>query len=195
MRTVSRIFLATLLLSGATNAMAQDVVQRTERLDDGTFLTVHEIIVPATSKEVWESLTTSEGVMSWAVPFAHVDFRLNGIWESSYDLNAQRGSPSNIKNKFISYIPERMMAMQAVQAPPSFQHREVLDELFSVFELEALGESETRVTVYGVGYRDTPEMNEVRAFFERGNAWSMQKLYERFAEGPVDWESEIGGGG
>lgn len=192
---MTRLILWIILAFAAPAAVAQDVVQRTDRLVDGTFMTVHEVVVPATAGEVWAALTTTEGVRSWAVPFANIDFRLNGIWESSYDPNAKQGDASNIKNQFISYVPERMLAIQAVQAPPSFEHREVLAELFSVFELEPVGNGQTRVTVYGVGYRDTPEMNSVRSFFERGNAWSMQKLYQRFAEGPLDWEVELGGGG
>lgn len=190
-----RLALVTLFIFAPAGVVAQEVAQRTEHLDDGSIMTVHQVVVPATVDEVWQALTTSDGVMSWAVPFAEVDFRLNGIWESSYVRSATLGDPANIRNKFLSYVPKRMMAMQAVQAPMDFQHPEVLAELFSVFEIDPVGDDSTRVVVYGVGYRDTPQMNSVRQMFEGGNAWSMQKLYERFANGPIQWDQVLQGSG
>lgn len=174
---------------------AQDVNYRTERTDDGAVVAVHEAVIPASVSDTWEAFTTREGLTSWAVPFSAVDFRLGGIWESSYDRAAQEGDPGNIRNRYLSFVPERMLAIQAVQAPPNFPHPELLPELFTVFELEPVADDSTRVTVYGVGYRDTPSSNAVRELFREGNAWSLRMLHRRFAEGPVDWADALSGGG
>jgi hypothetical protein len=74
-----------------------------------------------------------------------------------------------------------------VPAPPDVPHPELLAGLFSVLEITPHGEGESRVAVSGVGYTDSPGHLELRAFFERGNAWTLQRLIERFASGPVDW--------
>jgi uncharacterized protein YndB with AHSA1/START domain len=147
--------------------------------------------VPAGPADVWEALTTTAGVTSWAVPVADVDFRLGGVWESSYRLDARIGDPGNIRNRFLSYLPLRMVAMQAIDAPPGFPHADLLADLFTVIELEELAPDRTRVTVSGVGYREGEGFDVLYRHFDTGNAWTLEKLRTRFAEGPVDWQAEL----
>ncbi|HSH44358.1 MAG TPA: SRPBCC domain-containing protein [Longimicrobiales bacterium] len=159
---------------------------------DGATVLVQQIHIPASRPEVWQAFTTDAGVMSWAAPFAAVDFRLGGAWESSYDPGASAGDPDNIRSRFISYVPLRMISMQAEDAPPDFPHPEILPDLFSVFEFEDAGPGRTRVTLYGVGYQDSPEHQEVLEMFRQANTWSLRMLHRRFTEGPVDW-AQMGG--
>lgn len=159
---------------------------------DGGRVLRQSIEVPASLPEVWRALTTTEGIRSWAVPVAEVDFRLGGIWESSYRLDARIGDPDNIRNRFISYLPMKMISIQAVQAPPGFPHPELLSELFSVIELEELAPDRVRVTISGVGYRQGGGYDEIYRHFDAGNAWSLEQLRKRFVEGPVDWEKVLG---
>lgn len=175
--------LASLLLATAA------VVNVSYQPAEGGFVLRHEAVVPAPPGEVWEAVSTTEGWMSWAVPFARVDFRLGGRIETSYDPSAQAGDPANIISRILAYLPGRMIAFQAEQAPPDFPHPELLEGLFSVLEITPHGEGESRVAVSGVGYTDSPGHLELRAFFERGNAWTLERLIERFASGPVDWST------
>lgn len=152
----------------------QEVEQIDYTTSEGVEVAAQSIVIPAPIGEVWKAFTTSEGVMSWAAPFAHVDFRIGGIWESAYDPKAKVGDAGNIRNRYLAFLPERMIALQAVEAPPDFPHPEVLEELFSVVEFEDLGEAGTRVEMYGVGYRDTPAHQAVREMFRQANAWSLR---------------------
>lgn len=156
---------------------------------DGTRVLQHSIVVPATLAEVWTAFTTTEGVRSWAVPVAQVDFRLGGIWESSYKRDAKLGEPGNIRNRYLAYLPMEMVTIQAISAPPTFPHPELLPELFTVIEMRPLGPREVRVRVSQVGYKTGPGYDAIYAHFQRGNPWSLQKLQERFTRGPVDWEA------
>lgn len=183
--------LAVLAWSAGPGA-AQEVENTSYTAPDGSRVLQHRIVVPAALTEVWRAFTTSEGVMSWAVPLAHVDFRLGGIWESSYQPGAAIGDPGNIRNRFISYLPMRMISLQAIDAPPGFPHPELLPELFSVFEFEALGPDQVRVTVSGVGYRAGPAFDTLHAFFDQGNAWSLQQLHRRFTRGPAEGAAQRG---
>lgn len=201
MRTMGRVT-RTLFRAGAVAWMlapaalpAQAVEQQAYETSDGQVVPAQTVVVPAGRADVWRAFTTSEGVMSWAAPFARVDFGLGGIWESSYDPTARAGDPDNIRNRFLAYVPERVLALQAEAAPPGFPHPEILPELFSVVLFEAVDEGHTRVTMYGVGYRDTPAHHEILELFRQGNAWSLGMLHHRFAEGPVDWTAVQGGGG
>lgn len=126
---------------------------------EGRFVLRHEAIVPAPPTAVWDAFSTAEGWMEWAVPFARI----------------------------LAFLPGRMMAFQAVQAPPDFPHAELLADLFSVVEITSHSDGQSRVAVSGVGYTDSPGHLELRAFFEQGNAWTLERLVERFTRGPVDW--------
>jgi uncharacterized protein YndB with AHSA1/START domain len=174
-------------------AGAQTVVDGSYTAPDGSHVLRQSIEVPAGVAAVWEAFTTSAGVRSWAVPVAEVDFRLGGIWESSYRPDARIGDPANIRNRYIAFLPHRMLAIQAVQAPPGFPHPELLPELFTVIELEPLGADRTRVTISGVGYRAGEGYAVLRAHFERGNAWSLEQLSKRFTDGSVEWPPTPGG--
>jgi activator of Hsp90 ATPase-like protein len=156
---------------------------------DGSRVLRQSVLVRASLREAWDAFTTSEGVRAWAVPVAQVDFRLGGIWESSYDRSAKIGDPANIRNKFIAFVPLRMVAIQAVQSPPGFKHAELLPEIFHVIELEEAGEGNVRITISGVGYRSGEGYDALYTHFEKGNAWSLGKLQRRFAEGPIDWSA------
>lgn len=127
--------------------------------------------------------------MSWAVPFARVDFRLGGLIETSYDPAAQPGDTANIHSRILAFLPGTMMAFRAERAPPGFPHPELLEGLFSVVEIAGYGDGESLVRLSGVGYTDSPGHRELREFFERGNAWSLERLVERFSTGPVDWSA------
>jgi uncharacterized protein YndB with AHSA1/START domain len=188
------VVLALLALAGsAAPAAAQEVENTSYVAPDGSRVLQHRIVIPATLAQAWDAFTTSEGLRAWAVPFAHVDFRLGGLWESSYRLDATAGDSANIHNRYISFLPMKMVSVQAVQAPPGFPHPELLPELFTVIEFEELSPGRVRVTTSGVGYRHGPDYDVLHRHFDAGNAWSLEQLYKRFAEGPVDWPKVLSG--
>jgi uncharacterized protein YndB with AHSA1/START domain len=179
--------------ASAERMAAQDVKNTSYVTPDKTRVLQHSLVVPASIQEIWAALTTTEGIKTWAVPVASVDFRIGGIWESSYNRNGSIGAPGNIKNRYLSYIPMRMISFQAINAPPTFQHPEVLSEIFSVIELEALGARSVRVTASMVGFKNNEAHDAVYSFFDSGNASTLRNLYQRFANGPTDWNrSQLG---
>lgn len=173
---------------GGEGAPASPEVTNTSYVaSDGSRVQQLEVVVPATPEEVWAAFTTTEGFSSWAVPVAWVDFEVGGIMETSYDPGARRGDPENIKNRILSYLPMRMIAIQAVQAPSDFPHPDLLDELFTVIEIEALTPGRVRVRASGVGYGEGEGWDTLYRFFERGNTWTLEQLHRRFTDGPTDW--------
>lgn len=177
-------------LSFASLLLAAAAVSNTSyELAEGGFVLRHEAVVPATPEAVWEAISTEAGWMSWAVPFARIDLRLGGRIETSYDPLAKAGDPANILSRILAYLPGRMIAFQAERAPPGFPHPEQLQGLFSVLEVVSQGQGASRVSVSGVGYTDSPAHLELRDFFEQGNAWTLERLVERFSTGPADWST------
>lgn len=161
--------------SGVVETLSQDDVLQ------------QEIIVNADQSEVWDAFTTSEGYMAWASPFAHIDFGVEGIMETSYELDGAVGREGNIQLRIVAYIPERLLVLKTDKAPPGFASEAMLEQLVSVFEFMPTQDGRTRILVTGVGYGDDEESEKLKNFFIQGNAWSLNALHERFESGPTDW--------
>jgi uncharacterized protein YndB with AHSA1/START domain len=187
MRTI--LLFLTVALASVAPAAAGQVADTSYKAADGTRVLRHDVVVPASTAEVYTALTTAEGWRTWAVPFAVLTpaFGAGAILETSYNPNAKPGEATNIKNRVLAYIPERMFAFQAVQAPAGFKHAELLAHIFTVAELERVGAKRTRVRLSMLGYGQGPAFDELYGFFAKGNAWTMEKLAERFEKGPIDW--------
>ena len=92
--------LAALTLALAGPTWAQDGVRDTSyTAPDGGRVLQHQVEIDATPAQAWAAFTTSEGLKSWAVPVAQADFRVGGIWESTYDVKGRIGAPGNIQNR------------------------------------------------------------------------------------------------
>ena len=165
----------------AVEATTGEVTDSSYAAPDGTRVLRQSIVVPAPPKAVWDVFTTEAGWRSLGIAFVAIDFRLGGLIETSYDPAAKAGLPSNIRNRILAYLPLRMLALQAEQAPPGFPAPELLPRLFSVFEFEAIAPSQTRITVSGVGYGEGEAFEKVYRLFERGNRWTLATLHERLA--------------
>ncbi len=150
----------------------------------------HEVIVAAPVTEVWRLWSTSEGLASWVAPVAAIDLRVGGIWEASYDRNAEIGAPGNIRNRVLSYAPERMVSIAVDSAPPNFPHADIVGNLWTVIELEPVDAQSTRVRVAMYGYGAGDGYDALYAHFDRGNAWTLQQLQARVRDGARTWGSQ-----
>lgn len=145
------------------------------------------IDVPAPTHDVFDAFTTSEGFRSWAAPVARVDLKIGGYIEASYDASAALGNPGNIKNQIVAYVPDRLLVIRNVQAPPGFANQGLFARTVTVIELLALNPKNTRVTLTNAGYGPGPGFADVYRHFEWGNAYTLEELRKRFVEGPTDW--------
>ncbi len=143
--------------------------------------------VPAAAAAVFAAFTTSEGFSSWAVPVAHVEFRIEGYIEASYDAKAKLGDPGNIKNEIVAYVPDRLLVIRNVQAPPGFADPELFRRTVTVIEFTALAPQRTRVTITNAGYGAGEGFATLYKHFEWGDAYTLAALRKRFEQGPTDW--------
>ena len=143
------------------------------------------IEVDAPTAEVWNAFTTKEGVESWMVPLAEVDFKLNGRMRTNYNAKGAIGDPSTITHRFMSYEPERMLSFQVIDCPVGFPHEEATKGTWAVVQLDSISESQTRVRLASAGLKPGPETEEMIQFFEQGNAWTLRQLQKRFAGSPI----------
>lgn len=148
------------------------------------------LTIPAGRKQVWDRFTTSQGYTAWAAPVGKIDFGLGGMIEGSYDPSAKIGDPNNIKNKIVAYSPERMLAIQNVQAPKDLPNSKEFGEIVTIMEFEDAGPAATRLTLTAVGYKPGAAYDTLYKHFGWGNAYSLMKLKESFVKGPIDWKAQ-----
>jgi uncharacterized protein YndB with AHSA1/START domain len=145
------------------------------------------IDVPASARDVFDAFATSDGFRSWAVPVARVDLKIGGFIEASYDASATLGAPGNIKNQIVAYVPGRLLVIRNVQAPAGFVNQELFGRTVTIIEFVALNPKHTRVTLTNAGYGPGAGFADVYRHFEWADAYTLEELRKRFAEGPTDW--------
>jgi hypothetical protein len=141
--------------------------------------------VPAAAKDVWQTITTAEGWKSYAVAFASFDMKIGGIIETSYNPEALIGDTNNIKNEIVAYIPGKMLAIRCVQAPQNFEHKKEFFSTATILELTPINEKSTRVTANSVGFKSGEAYDDLFKKFHWGNAYTLEKLRQRFEPKPA----------
>jgi len=143
---------------------------------DGTRYYEDSIVIDAPAHRLWIAFTDTEAYRKWATPVAAVDFRIGGVIEAAYDPKGHLGDPQNIKNAFVAYVPDRLLVFRNVQAPEGLPGRDAYPKTIKTVEFEALGASQTRVTVSGVGFGAGADFDQLYAFFSRGDAGMLATL-------------------
>ena len=148
------------------------------------------ITIDAPVSTVWKLLSSSEGWQSWAVPVAWVEFGIGGMVETSYTATAVRGQPGNIKNSIVAYIPEQLLVLRNVQAPPNFENAEDFGKTVTAINLQSISKNRARVELDGVGFLATPAFDTLLKKFKYGDSWTLEHLKRAAEQGPVNWAEE-----
>jgi uncharacterized protein YndB with AHSA1/START domain len=148
------------------------------------------ITIDAPVSKIWKLLSSSEGWQSWAVPVAWVDFGIGGMVETSYTATAVRGQPGNIKNSIVAYIPEQLLVLRNVQAPPKFENAEDFGKTVTAINLQPISKNRARVELDGVGFLATPAFDTLLKKFKYGDSWTLEHLKRAAEQGPVNWQEE-----
>jgi uncharacterized protein YndB with AHSA1/START domain len=178
-----RFAIALLIAIHAPAALAaSDVSVSKHKLEDGRHALSHEVVVDAPVERVWAAIATADGWESWAVPVAwdHAP----DVIESSYDKAAKPGDPTTIRQQILFRAPRRLMLFRTVKAPDGFPDFDTYSKVTSLFELEPLGDTRTRVRLTGSGYADSDAGRKLVGFFEAGNKVSLERLRDSFPAVP-----------
>jgi hypothetical protein len=148
------------------------------------------ITINAPVSKIWGLLISSEGWQSWAVPVAWVDFGIGGLVETSYTATAVKGQPGNIKNSIVAYVPEQLLVLRNVQAPPNFEHAEDFGKTVTAINLRPISKDRSQVELDGVGFLATPAFDTLLKRFKFGDSWTLEHLKRAAEHGPIDWAAE-----
>ena len=119
-----------------------------------------------------------------------VDLRIGGLMQTHYDPNGTLGDSKTIENTIICYDRERMFSIKVSKAPEGFPFPNAIRQMWTVIYFDPAGPNSTHVRIVSLGFRDNDESNRMRAFFDRGNAFTLKKLQERFTPKPSAKETD-----
>jgi uncharacterized protein YndB with AHSA1/START domain len=142
---------------------------------------VTEGTVEAPVDSVWAAWTTSDGLRAWLAPHAEIDLRLGGAMRTNYNAAGALGDPQTIENTVLSFEPRRMLSIRVAKAPDDFPFANAIQHMWTVLYLEEAGPGQTRLRVVSMGFRADDESQRMRAFFERGNAITVQAIQRHFS--------------
>jgi uncharacterized protein YndB with AHSA1/START domain len=162
------------MCAAAANATsAPDVVDTSFTASDGTRTLQQSIVIAAPASVLWKGFTDVSEFRKWAGPVAAIDLRVGGSLEASYKVNAKIGDPDNIRHRIITYLPERLIVFQNIQAR-NFPDRAFYQQTVSILQFEPLSGGGTKVTLSSTGYGAGDAFARVYRFFERDNAEALE---------------------
>ena len=170
---------------GEKNGQWNPVVKQTSKrrlAANATDELVTEGTIAAPVEKVWEAFATKEGQESWNVSHAEIELKVGGKMKTHYDPKGQIGDPNTIENTILCFEPNRMMAIQCANPPMNFPYKDAIKSMWTVLYFEDAGPSLTKLRIVGVGYGDDDESRKLRAFFDKGNSYTLKKLEEKFAK-------------
>ena len=139
-----------------------------------------EAVVAASQADAWNAFTTKEGVESWMVARAEVDFRIGGLMRTRYAADGTIGDDATIDNMILSFDPLKMYSMRIAKPPKGFPFPNAWKPVWSVVYFDKLGASSTKISIHMLGFGDDEESQKMREFFVRGNQYTLDKLAAKF---------------
>jgi uncharacterized protein YndB with AHSA1/START domain len=143
---------------------------------------VSEGIVEAPLDAVWAAWTTSDGLRSWLAPHAEIDLRVGGRMRTNYSAQGTLGDPQTIENTVLSLDPRKMLSIKVAKTPDGFPFPNAIQQMWTVLYFEEAGPGRTKVRVVSLGFRPDEESQKMRAFFDRGNAVTVEQLQRHFSK-------------
>ncbi len=137
---------------------------------------IFEVQIDASIDDIWAAFTTTAGLQSWVAPLADIDFRVGGKWRANYNADGKLGDATTIENTILSYDPRRMLSLKATGFPKDFPFEDAAKNTWSIFYFESVSETQTKITVVGLGYDETEQSRKMRSFFESANQYSLEQL-------------------
>jgi uncharacterized protein YndB with AHSA1/START domain len=186
MRFAASILAAALAVAvpAAAFPKAPDVVETSFVSADGAKTLQESIIIDAPVALLWKAFTDPVEFRRWSAPVAAaIDLRVGGSLEASYAPGAKLGDPDNIRHRIITFLPERLIVYQNIQAPHGLPHAEAFQRTVTVLQYEPLAADRTRVTLSSTGWGADPDSAALYEFFRTDNAELLEKMRSTYEPG------------
>jgi uncharacterized protein YndB with AHSA1/START domain len=168
---------------------AADAANKFPDVADTSFVTAdgardlqQSIVMNAPVAVLWKSFTDPAEFKRWNTPVAAIDMRVGGSLEASYNPKHAIGDPDNIRHRVITFLPERLIVFQNIQAPRMLPGAEAFQRTVIILQFEPLGPTKTRITLSCTGWGADPASDRLYRFFREDNAELLEKwkhVYEQ----------------
>ena len=145
------------------------------KTDAGELVLIQEVSVSAAVEDVWAAYTTSEGWTGWAAPKAEIDLRVGGIIRTAY--TGDIGGENTNTLKIMNYVPNKLLTLRANVSDnwPEIMKKDA-ERLSNVILFESTGPNTTQIQSFGIGYTDSPELEQLMSFFIKANEGLLDNL-------------------
>lgn len=149
----------------------------------------HEGIVDASLEQVWTTCTTAEGMRTYLAPVVEFELKTGGKYDTNYRPGSRIGDAGTIHNEVLAYLPRKMLSFKVGLTDRFPAGPRQAGTLFAVLEFDRISDQKTKVTISMAGWGSGPDWDQVYEFFDRGNAYTLASLQQRFVNGPVNWKA------
>ncbi|GAA4272527.1 hypothetical protein U6A24_09745 [Aquimarina gracilis] len=174
---VASLFQLSVYSQGANDEMEKRVHSKIDSTQSQNLVLIQSFEVNASLDKCWDAYSTKKGWQSWVAPLAEVNFKINGLIKTNYSKNGSIEDPSTIRLHVINYIPKKMITLQAELSNnfPEFMKKDAKD-LFNIVHFEELDKGLTRITSYGIGYKNNPKYLQLMKYFISANEKGYMQL-------------------
>jgi hypothetical protein len=113
-------------------------------------------------------------------PHVDVELKIGGKLKTQYDAKGSVDDATAVENTILSYEPFRMLSIKATKAPDGFPFPNAIKNMWTVIYFSPVGRQRTRIRIVSMGFRSDDESRKMREFFDRGNAFTLKQLQQRF---------------
>jgi uncharacterized protein YndB with AHSA1/START domain len=145
----------------------------------------HHAVVPGTREQVWELLTTRDGLTSFFAPDARVEAVPGGAFEILFHVFRPIGQQGGEGCRFMVLDRARHLR-HSWNAPTVFPQVRDRQTVVDWYLADARGGG-TEIDLYHYGWETGGEWDEAHAYFEQAWTIILDRLGERLRSGPVDW--------
>jgi len=151
-----------------------------------------EVVIPGvTTAQVWDMVSTSQGLRAFVAPVTDVEMKYNGKYYTNYQPGSKIGDPGTIYNTVVAYVPLQMLAIHVKLGKAIFPASVAdADRLNAILEIKDLGDNRVRVSETMVGWQTGADWDKVYSFFQTGNAYVLGQLYKALTVGPRQWSQK-----
>jgi uncharacterized protein YndB with AHSA1/START domain len=184
MKTLT-LAMAAALIAGAAFAQpaakSPDVVDTSFVTPDGQSDLQQSVTISAPVAVLWKSFVDPKEFARWNAPVVAIDMRVGGTLEATYNRAKPIGDPNNIKHRVITFLPERLIVFQNIQAPKELPNADKFQRTVIIVQFEPQGPSRTKVILSCTGFGADPGSQAIYRFFQTDNAEELErwkKVYE-----------------
>ncbi|HEY1561470.1 MAG TPA: SRPBCC domain-containing protein [Caulobacteraceae bacterium] len=158
-----------------------DVVDTSFVTPDGQSDLQQSVVINAPVAVLWKSFVDPKEFARWNAPVAAIDMRVGGTLEATYNPKQPIGNPNNIKHRVITFLPERLIVFQNIQAPKELRNPDKFQRTVIIVQFEPRGPAKTKVTLSCTGFGADAASQQIYRFFQVDNAEELErwkKVYE-----------------